>query len=378
MRQQINHTEVVFAGFPDNQELIEPMSIVQAVLGGLNISNIHTEVTSACCMRKNVQHNAADTSHDGSTAHATNTSTRISIAATCSNSATVNKIITASKSVGRLKYSQLDASKLSTNTQNFFTSKGNFDIIINELLPSSVFKLLKDAKNTLKPAGFKYVWAKNSLVHAKWHETSFTHHIMGARDIEKLTTLYKNQNSIPQPLNLQQNNINNTQPQQDIQQQQQQLLVIQLQNTQLQQKIQQKQQQPQQQKSQQQQPLDIQLQNTLSQKNTQQKQQQLQQQKSQTLQQLNVTQVTQDTQKAKSVQSLWLATGQSTVVTSNSHNATTASSQNASSNAHPGLQNSVDICCTNINSLRAHLDNLKFHLDCHPNQFIIAVTETWL
>lgn len=63
-------------------------------------------------------------------------------------------------------------------------------MFVSELLSSRTFKLLGLAKNKLKPAGFKFIWAKKDIIHARQSDNAIRHTIFSPGDIEKLIQLY--------------------------------------------------------------------------------------------------------------------------------------------------------------------------------------------
>lgn len=79
-------------------------------------------------------------------------------------------MLSATRSFGSLKYSQLDKGLL-IHPDIVAGPPGDPVLSINELLPSNVIKL-NDAKTQLKPVDFKYVGSRDLTVYAKYTSDS--------------------------------------------------------------------------------------------------------------------------------------------------------------------------------------------------------------
>lgn len=115
----------------------------------------------------------------------------------CKDRGGVARMLAAKCSHGVLRYSQLDAATL-TDPDLAQGQHGDLIINVNELLPSAVLKLLTEAKAQLKPAGFKYVWCRNTTVFAKHSDRALVQIINTPADLPRIIQLY----SVPGPVQL--------------------------------------------------------------------------------------------------------------------------------------------------------------------------------
>lgn len=122
----------------------------------------------------------------------TNTKTKTTYAVVCKDSTIVNRLLSAKRTLGVLKYSQLDADALA-GLGAAMGQAGDCIININELLPSHVLRLLADAKARLKAVGIKHIWARNLTVMAKYTDDSVVQIINTPADIPRIVELYSAQ-----------------------------------------------------------------------------------------------------------------------------------------------------------------------------------------
>lgn len=126
-------------------------------------------------------------------------STRITFAVVCSNSSIVSRLLAAKRSFGALKLSQLDRSSFPDEDLDA-EQLGDPFININELLPSTVFHLLKESKIRLKAVGFKYVWTRNFIVYTKFKDDSVVQIINTLADNPRIALLYSNPRAHQDPV----------------------------------------------------------------------------------------------------------------------------------------------------------------------------------
>lgn len=114
---------------------------------------------------------------------------KLSIAVNCVNPSVAHKVLNAHRSRDSpLTYSQLDISQtLAITTANGMVC--DFRIFVSELLPSKIFRLLGQSESKLRKLNFRYVWARNGIIHVKKSDGSLRHTIMGPNDIDRIIEL---------------------------------------------------------------------------------------------------------------------------------------------------------------------------------------------
>lgn len=117
---------------------------------------------------------------------------KTTFAVVCKDHGVVARVLSAKRSHGIMRYSQLDATRL-INPDLAAEQSGDPVININELLPSNVLKLLNGAKTQLKPAGFKHIWSRNSAVYARFSDDSLVQIVNTPADIPRILKLYSSQ-----------------------------------------------------------------------------------------------------------------------------------------------------------------------------------------
>lgn len=114
---------------------------------------------------------------------------KVTYAVVCRAPTIVNRILAAKRAFGPLKFSQLDAGAMMATGLAVF-QPGDPHIIINELIPSDVLRLLNEAKTQLKAVGFKYVWTRRSTVFAKYADNALVQIINSPDDLVRIAQLY--------------------------------------------------------------------------------------------------------------------------------------------------------------------------------------------
>lgn len=166
------NTDAVLSTFPQGAYLAEPQHLVNEYLKLIKFNYTDNDISNVRVLQKKPGTNTSSSS----------TTTPVSIAITCANSSVLRKLLNTAKTAPPVKLASLNIPGTSIHT--------NQRIFISELLTSQVFKLLGKTKHMLKPIGFKYIWAKCDMVHAKKSDNSIRHTLLNEEDISKLVQLY--------------------------------------------------------------------------------------------------------------------------------------------------------------------------------------------
>lgn len=117
--------------------------------------------------------------------------TKTTYTVVCKDSTVANRLLSAQRTFGVLKYSQLDADALG-GLDAAAGQPGDPIIIINEMLPAHVLRLLADAKARFKPVGFKHIWTRNQTVLAKYGDSG-VQIVYSPADVLRIVELYSAQ-----------------------------------------------------------------------------------------------------------------------------------------------------------------------------------------
>lgn len=168
--------------------------LLASVIAGATKANIpREEFTGARLLRKA---NPTTESDPGGLLVRHPDATRATYAVVCSSQSTVNRMLAAKWSFGALKYSELDITAL-TNPDLVAGQPEDPLISINELLPSNIHKLLRDAKTQLKAVGFKFIWSRNLTVFAEFSNDSPVQIVNSPADIPRIAQLFSHERPNP-------------------------------------------------------------------------------------------------------------------------------------------------------------------------------------
>lgn len=162
------------------------LSLMAAIVDTLKVGSLPGDFLSARLLRKEVptlpvNPDQAPNDQPGLV--------KTSFAVVCKDSATVSRLLAAKRSFGPLKFSQLNL-QAPTDAGSNVGQPGDPFVNINELLPTHVIKLLREAKAALKAAGFKFIWVRNFTVFAKYSIDSVVQIINTPADIRRMVQLY--------------------------------------------------------------------------------------------------------------------------------------------------------------------------------------------
>lgn len=182
-------SEIVVSGFSlGNIGKAALMQIALAIFTTIKIDIKPDEITDANFFRK------ADTPTDTNVNPVTERQSatkarRTSFAVVLAEHSLLARILAAKRSFGMLRYAQINPALLS-HPDLSTEQPGNPTINVNELVPTSTFKLLVAAKTALKAAGFKYIWCRDGTVYAKAHDSALIQIVNNMADIPNIAELY--------------------------------------------------------------------------------------------------------------------------------------------------------------------------------------------
>lgn len=149
-------TELIFSGIPSSSTGDE---LTPTIIGVANALGVHVQAQDILSSRKLISKSIATSS----AATAANRDPPIIIK--FSNMHYCKQIIDAKRKHGRLTLSQMpSASSASGDASSNIVDNNSNTVMINEMLPNAMYRLLMATKDTAKKHNIKYVWHRNGII----------------------------------------------------------------------------------------------------------------------------------------------------------------------------------------------------------------------